>query len=75
MIARRLGQQGKVLLHAMINTDGAVTQLDIHKTSVFSRLDQAALETVRNWRFVPARRGDQTVSAWVIVPISFTLEG
>ncbi|WAK03687.1 energy transducer TonB [Methylobacter sp. YRD-M1] len=75
MVARRLGQQGKVLLHAMINTDGAVAQLDIHKTSGFSRLDQAALETVKHWRFVPARRGGQAVAAWVIVPISFTLEG
>jgi protein TonB len=33
LIARRLGQQGKVLLHALINTDGAVDQLDIDKTS------------------------------------------
>jgi protein TonB len=74
-ISRRLGEQGKVLLRAMINTDGTVAQLVVRKTSGFSRLDQAALETVKNWRFVPARRGGQIVPAWVVVPISFSLEG
>ncbi|MGJ0429160.1 energy transducer TonB [Methylobacter sp.] len=74
-ISRRLGEQGKVLLRAMINTDGTVAQLAVQKTSGFSRLDQAALETVKHWRFVPARRGSQIVSAWVVVPISFSLEG
>jgi len=28
---------------------------------------------VRQWKFVPARRGDTPVGAWVLVPISFTL--
>lgn len=74
-ISRRLGEQGKVLLRAMINTDGTVAQLSVQKTSGFSRLDQAALETVKHWRFVPARRGSQIVPAWVVVPISFSLEG
>jgi protein TonB len=74
-ISRRLGEQGKVLLRAMINADGTVAQLSVQKTSGFSRLDQAALETVKHWRFVPARRGGQTVPAWVVVPISFSLEG
>jgi len=46
------------------------------KTSSGSpRLDQAALDTVKRWRFVPARQGDQSVAAWVVVPISFSLEG
>ncbi len=74
-ISRRLGEQGKVLLRAMINTGGTVAQLTVQKTSGFSRLDQAALETVKNWRFVPARRGGQVVPAWVVVPVSFSLEG
>jgi protein TonB len=73
-ISRELGEQGKVLLRALINTDGTVAQLMVHKTSGFSRLDQSALKTVKSWRFVPARRGGQIVQAWVVVPVSFTLE-
>lgn len=73
--SRELGEQGKVLLRAMINTSGRVAQITVRKTSGFDRLDRAALDTVKNWRFVPARRGDEVVPAWVVVPISFTLEG
>jgi protein TonB len=40
-----------------------------------SRPDQAALETVKDWRFVPERHGSQIVPAWIVVPILFTLEG
>jgi len=74
-ISREQGEQGKVLLRAMINADGTVARVELRKTSGFERLDRAALETVKQWRFVPARRGEQAVSAWVVVPVSFTLEG
>jgi len=74
-LSREQGEQGKVLLRAMINADGSVARLELRKTSGFERLDKAALETVRQWRFVPARRGGLVVPAWVVVPVSFTLEG
>lgn len=73
--SRELGEQGRVLLRAMINTDGMVAQVVLRKSSGFDRLDQAALDTVKNWRFVPAQRGEQKVSAWVVVPVAFSLEG
>ena len=34
-----------------------------------------ARDTVRGWRFVPARRGAEPAPAWVVIPISFRLEG
>jgi len=73
--SRELGEQGRVLLRAMINIDGMVAQVVLRKSSGFDRLDQAALDTVKNWRFVPAQRGEQKVSAWVVVPVAFSLEG
>jgi len=73
--SRQLGEQGKVLLRVLVNTDGAVEQVTLRKSSGFDRLDQAAQDTVQKWRFVPARRGEQVVSAWVVVPVSFSLEG
>ena len=33
-----------------------------------------AIDTVKRWRFVPARQGDRAVAAWVLVPITFSLE-
>ena len=73
--ARERGEQGKVLVRALINADGTVAELTMKRSSGFANLDQSALETVKKWRFVPARRGAATVSAWVVVPISFSLEG
>ncbi|MFZ2452393.1 MAG: energy transducer TonB [Methylovulum miyakonense] len=74
-VSRELSEQGRVLVRAMVNADGHVKQVLLRKSSGFSRLDQAALDSVKNWRFVPARRGEQPVSAWVVVPVAFTLEG
>jgi protein TonB len=73
--SRQLGEQGKVLLRVLVNSDGQVEQVMLRKSSGHERLDQAAQETVQKWRFVPARRGEQVVSAWVVVPVSFSLEG
>lgn len=73
--SRQLGEQGKVLLRVLVNTEGQVEQVTLRKSSGHERLDQAAQETVQKWRFVPARRGEQVVSAWVVVPVSFSLEG
>lgn len=74
-IARRQGQQGKVMLRVFVNTTGGADQVQIRDGSGYSTLDQAALDAVRRWRFIPARQGDQPVAAWVLVPITFTLEG
>ncbi|OAI09383.1 energy transducer TonB [Methylomonas methanica] len=73
--SRQLGEQGKVLLRVLVNADGGVEQVTLRRSSGYERLDQAAQETVQKWRFVPARRGEQVVSAWVVVPVSFSLEG
>lgn len=73
--SRELGEQGKVLLRVLVNADGDVEQVHLRKSSGYQRLDQAAQDSVKQWRFVPAKRGDQAVTAWVVVPISFSLEG
>ena len=73
-LSRRSGEQGRVLLRVMVNAAGGADTVEVRTSSGSPRLDQAALETVRRWRFVPARQGDQPVAAWVLVPLNFTLE-
>jgi periplasmic protein TonB len=75
LLARRNGEQGTVLLRVLVTRDGAPANVSVDRTSGFSQLDQAALETVKTWRFAPARRGQQAVEAWVLVPVVFRLEG
>ncbi len=73
--ARRLGEQGRVMLRVLVDPDGQAEQVEVRTSSGSPRLDASALETVRRWKFVPARQGDRPIAAWVLVPISFRLEG
>lgn len=73
-LARRQGEEGKVLLKVRVSAQGAALDVAISKSSGYGRLDNAALEAVAQWRFVPAKRGDETVDSSVIVPITFALE-
>ena len=72
--SRRLGEQGKVLLRVHVSAAGRAEKVEIKASSGFARLDQAANDAVSRWRFVPARQGEQSIAAWVQVPITFQLE-
>ena len=74
-LSRRAGEQGRVLLRVHVSAQGGALEVDIAKSSGSPRLDSAAVDAVRRWRFVPARQGEKPVAAWVLVPISFSLEG
>lgn len=74
-LSRKLHEEGRVLLRVHVEVGGQPSQVNIHKSSGFSRLDERAADTVRQWKFVPARQGGQPVAAWVIVPIQFNLKG
>ena len=74
-LSRRLGEQGRVVLRVLVNPGGRAEDVQIRTSSGSARLDDSALETVRRWKFIPARQGPEPVSAWVLIPISFRLEG
>jgi protein TonB len=74
-LSRRMHEEGKVLLRVLVTPNGTADKVELQKSSGHVRLDNAALDTVKSWRFVPARQGVHPVPAWVIVPISFALEG
>lgn len=71
--AKRAGEEGRVLLRVLVSADGSARTVEIAKTSGFDRLDAAAIDAVRQWRFVPAHRGGAAVAAHVNVPVVFTL--
>lgn len=72
--SRRLGEEGTVVLRVKVSPGGTPLSVEIKRTSGFTRLDDAARRAVEQWRFVPARRGDEPVEAWVSVPIVFSLQ-
>jgi protein TonB len=74
-LSRRLGEQGTVLLRVYVTVGGSATKVELKSSSGFPRLDRAAHDAVQSWLFVPAKRGEQAVDAWVVVPIKFSLKG
>jgi len=74
-LSRRLGEEGKVVLRVLVGENGRPAQIEIRNSSGSPRLDQAALTAVGRWQFVAARRGEEFVAAWVLVPLVFNLRG
>ena len=72
--SRRIGEEGKVILRVSVTPQGTAESVEIKTSSGSQRLDEAAQKTVRNWRFIPAKRGDTAVQSFVLVPIIFKLE-
>ena len=71
--ARRLKQEGTILLTAEVDDQGLVTSIVLKKSSGSSLLDDSALQTVKTWRFKPARLAGIAVSSSVDIPVRFKL--
>lgn len=74
-LARRLGEQGRVLLRVLVSVNGDTDKVQIETSSGSNKLDQAAIQAVKRWNFIPAKRSNQPISAYVLVPVQFSLEG
>ena len=73
-MARRKGEQGRVLLKVLVTLNGDAGNVSLEKSSGSTYLDEAAINAVKNWKFIPARSNNEPVSGFVTVPISFSLE-
>ncbi len=72
-MSKRLGEEGRVLLHVVVDTQGNPTEVTLKKTSGHERLDEAAIEAVKGWRFIPAMKNKVALIAAVDVPVKFSL--
>ena len=75
LAARRRGIEGRVLLAVQVLADGSCAEVQLKRSSGHPQLDDAALSTVRRWRFLPAERAGVAIDSWAEVPISFRLNG
>ncbi len=71
--ARKMGIQGLVMLKVLVSRSGNVLEMEVAQSSGYDLLDRTAMEAVKGWRFVPARRGDSAVDEWVQIPVAFHL--
>jgi len=72
--AKQRGVQGEVTLRVEVLASGQVGQIEIRRSSGHEILDRSALATVKQWQFVPAKRGKESIPLWVNIPITFRIE-
>jgi len=70
-VARMVKVEGTVVLEAVLDQSGRVTQLRVIRS--IPLLDQAALDAVRQWRYTPSMYGGQPVSVLMTITINFQL--
>ena len=73
-MSRRIGEEGRVLMKVLVSADGTAEDVQIEKSSDSERLDNAAIQAVKRWRFIPAKKNNQALSAYVMVPMKFSLD-
>lgn len=74
-ISRRMGEEGKLVLRVELDEHGDVDDAQVVDSSGYARLDNAALEAVKNWQCRPSTRNGQPVRAVALQPFDFVLQG
>ena len=72
-LARQARIQGNVVLHAIIDKDGKVAQLEV--VSGHPLLVQAALDAVKQWRYRPTLLNGDPVEVDTQITVTFTMGG
>lgn len=74
-LSRRMGEEGTVVVSFRLNADGEISQLSVVKGSGSERLDEAALEAVRQAApFPPFPEGVKRTSWSFSLPLQFALD-
>jgi len=67
------GEEGSVVLDVDVKDNGRAKLVRVYESSGYADLDTAAVQTVWNWRFVPAQQSGETMSGSTYVKIDFRL--
>jgi protein TonB len=72
--SRRLGEQGSLVLQALIDVDGRVLESKLVQSSGFDRLDQAALDGIKtSYRFIPGTVDGNPQAMWYTFKFTWKL--
>jgi TonB family protein len=70
--ARKAHSQGSVVMHALINTQGEIGQLQL--VSGPPELSGAAMDAVRRWRYKPYLLMGRPIDVGTLITVNFTLQ-
>jgi protein TonB len=71
--AKKKGYEGEVLLRVEVLSNGRVGEIQVRRSSGYDVLDRSAIKTVKQWKFIPAQKGETPVPVWVNIPVAFQL--
>ena len=73
-LARRMNQQGVVIVEVLVDETGGVTETRLTRKIPNSRLNDATLRAARRWSYRPAMKDGVPVMVWKSERIVFRLE-
>jgi protein TonB len=71
--AQRAGEEGTVVVGVYVTESGRVTRANVAKSSGYTDLDNAAIETAMRWHFVPAIHSGKVAADWASVQVVYKL--
>ena len=74
MLSKRRGETGVAYVHFVVGLTGKLENIELKKSSGYSRLDDAALSAMRNSSCKPYMEDGQPVRAAYTQPFDFSLQ-
>jgi protein TonB len=73
MMARKLNQEGRVLLKLTIDEKGNLLNVEVIEKADYG-FTEAAVEAVKKSTFLPAKKDGKSIASRALLPIRFRLE-
>ncbi len=73
--ARQRRLEGTVQVRFLVRRDGTVGDVIIESADPPGIFEDSVREAVARWRFEPGRLAGEAVAAWVVMPITFDMDG
>ena len=67
------GIEGTTVLMALVKPDGRVAGIKVEESTGDRQLDQAAINAVSQWHFVPERKNGVAVAGYARIPVNFSV--
>lgn len=65
--------EGETTLRIYVTAEGSVDSVQVEEPSGHAAFDTSAVRGAQRLRFEPARRGEEPMGAWVLLPVQFDL--
>jgi protein TonB len=72
--SRRAGEEGTGVFRVLVSERGQPMEVQVVQSSGHPRLDQAAIDAIKRWRFAAAMNGPTPVTAYTTVRVTFRLD-